>query len=161
MMNKTRDMLAKFLKTGKVLPEFAGIGNYYKNICYLNKTRRIATKLCCDKFVKNKKHFGLNFKYDGRVEYYNVAKDMPVFVTQNLKKEDIYNMMEFKIQEIEEMIDEDNNPVVWYKINGKWFDHNVFRHNFIPLFCCTVCKYQGADIDEHFNILDVNRMDKK
>ena len=31
----------------------------------------------------------------------------------------------------------------------------------IPAFCSTVYKYQGADINEHFNILDVNRMDEK
>lgn len=53
---KTRDMLTKFLKTGCVQPEFPTIGKYYKNICYLNKTRKIATELCCNKFVKNIKN---------------------------------------------------------------------------------------------------------
>ena len=70
------------------------------------------------------------------MEYYNVPKDMPVLVTQNLEKEDIYNMMEFKIQEIEEMIDEDNNPVIWYKINGKWFGHNDSRQ--VPILMNTL-----------------------
>lgn len=80
---KTRDMLTKFLKTGKVNPEFAGIGNYYKNICYLNKTRRKATKLCCNAFVKKKKHCEINFKYDGKIETYRVAEGMLLsFVTK-------------------------------------------------------------------------------
>ena len=35
------------------------------------------------------------------------------------------------------------------------------RANFIPAFFCTVYKYQGADISEHYNIYDVNQMDKK
>lgn len=33
--------------------------------------------------------------------------------------------------------------------------------SFIPAFCCTVYKYQGVDIDESYNIYNVNRMDKK
>lgn len=36
-----------------------------------------------------------------------------------------------------------------------------FRNSFIPAFCVTVYKYQGADIDEPYNIYDVNLMDKK
>lgn len=47
------------------------------------------------------------------------------------------------------------------KLITKWFVQCDFRQYFIPAFCCTVYKYQGADIKEHYNILDVNRMDKK
>lgn len=36
-----------------------------------------------------------------------------------------------------------------------------FRNSFIPAFCVTVYKYQGADIDEPYNIYDVNLMKKK
>ena len=32
---KTPDMLTKFLKTGKIQPEFPAIGKYYKNIYML------------------------------------------------------------------------------------------------------------------------------
>ena len=32
---------------------------------------------------------------------------------------------------------------------------------FIRSFCETVYKYQGADIDENYNIYDVHRMHKK
>lgn len=38
---------------------------------------------------------------------------------------------------------------------------NQCSESFIPSFCVTVYKYQGADINEPYNIHDVNRMDKK
>ena len=63
---KTREKLTKFLKTGKIQPEFPAIGKYYKNICYPNKTRRTVTEICCNEFVKNKKHNVVNFKYNGK-----------------------------------------------------------------------------------------------
>ena len=142
---KTRDMLIKFLRTGKIQPEFPAIGKYYKNRCYLNKTRRTVTEICCNKFVKNKKHNVVNFKYNGKAEHYKVAVGMPILVKQNLK---------FTIDEIDE-------HGTSFKVNNVWFEHNDFRQSFIPAFCCTVYKYQGADIKENYNILDVNRMDKK
>lgn len=52
---QTRDMLTRFLNKGKVRPEFPAIGKYYKNIFYLNKTRKIVTETCCNEFVKDKK----------------------------------------------------------------------------------------------------------
>ena len=62
--------------------------------------------------------------------------------------------MDFTIDEIDE---HGTN----FKVNDIWFELNDFRKIFIPTFFCTVYKYQGADIDEHYNILDVKRMDKK
>lgn len=86
----------------------------------------------------------MQFKYNGKVKQYKPAADMPIIVTQNLKKHEMYNMMEFTIGSISENSDMVNN--IWLDITG---------------FCCTVYKYQGADIDQHYNIYDVNRMDKK
>ena len=60
--------------------------------------------------------------------------------------------MEFVIEEI-------NNES--FKINNEWYDKEEFSWNFIPAFCVTVYKYEGADIDEPYNIYDVNKMDKK
>lgn len=151
---KTRDTLAKFLKTGKVQPQFPAIGKYLKNICYLNKTRRTVTEICCNEVVKDKKHYEVNFKYNGKTEHYKVAVGMPILVTKNLKQHSMFNMMEFKIDRI---VDDDTS----FMVNGTLFELNDFRQSFIPAFCCTVYKYQVADIDEHYNILDVNRMDKK
>ena len=48
-----------------------------------------------------------------------------------------------------------------FKVHNQWFDRNEFSEYFIPSFCVTVYKYQGCDINEHYNIHDVNRMDKK
>ena len=64
----------------------------------------------------------------------------------------IFNTMEFVIEDIK-----DNK----FKVNNEWFELNTFRQCFIPSFCVTVYKYQGADINEPFNIYDVNLMDKK
>ena len=63
-------------------------------------------------------------------------------------------MMEFEIEEMNIIEHE-------FKIHDIWFELNDFRKSFIPAFCCTVYKYQGADIKEHYDILDVIRMDKK
>lgn len=43
------------------------------------------------------------------------------------------------------------------KVNGEGFDIGTFTEYFIPSFCVTVYKYQGADINENCN----NSMDKR
>lgn len=77
---------------------------------------------------------------------------MPVLATTNIKDKKIFNTMEFVIEEIK------GNK---FKVNNEWFGKKEFSESFIPSFCITVYKYQGADIDEPYNIHDVNRMDKK
>ena len=79
---------------------------------------------------------------------------MPILVAQNLKRESMFNMMEFTIDEIDK-------HGTSFKVNNVWFEHNDFGQSFILAFCCTVHKYQGADIKENYNILGVNKMDKK
>lgn len=98
---KIRNMLADFLKTGKVQPQFAAIGKYFKNICYLNETRNTVTEIYCNGFVKNKTHYKVNFKYNGKMEQYKVAIGMPILVRRNMKQENLLNMREFPIDEIE------------------------------------------------------------
>ena len=46
-------------------------------------------------------------------------------------------------------------------LNGQTFSHGEFRESFIPAFCVTVYKYQGGTINQHYNIYDVEKMDKK
>lgn len=77
---------------------------------------------------------------------------MQVLATKNIKDKGIFNTMEFKIEEIK-----DNT----FKVNNEGFDEKTFSESFIPSFCITVYKYQGSDIDEPYNIYDVNRMDRK
>ena len=149
---QTHTMLDKFLKYGKVSAYFQPIEKLYKNICYLNSTRvRINTE-CCDQFVKGKRYETIDFKYNGKKETYKVCLNMPLLAIQNIKDKKIFNTMEFTIEEIQ------NNR---FKVNNEWYDKKEFSESFIPSFCVTVYKYQGADIDEHYNVHDVNRMDKK
>ena len=48
---QARDVLTKFLETGKVTGKFSPGGQYYKNICYLNKTRKKVTRECCNRQI--------------------------------------------------------------------------------------------------------------
>lgn len=150
--SKTKDRLTKFLETGKVSAKFADRKPLYKNICYLNSTRQKVTRDCCERFTAGKTCYEVTFVYDGNKEVYPVSAEMPVLVTSNLKSEEIYNMMQFNVDHID-----DTNVT----INGTVFPISKFAQSFIPAFCCTVYKYQGADINEPYNIYNVNRMDKK
>ena len=51
---KTRDMLTKFLKTGKIQPEFPAIGKYYKNICISIKREEQLQKFAAMSLSKTK-----------------------------------------------------------------------------------------------------------
>lgn len=72
----------------------------YKNICYLNSTRQKVTKECCDRFTEGKQSYEVEFIYDSNKEVYPVCAGIPVLATTNLKTEEIYNMMEFKVERI-------------------------------------------------------------
>ena len=151
-MNK---ILTNFLNTGSIKHKFKPVDDtVMRNICYLNKTRKKITTKCCNIFSEDKDHHELNFKYNDKTERYRVCKDMPVLATQNLKEHDIFNMMEYKIDDI----DTENNK---YIINGISLDRDSFRSSFIPAFCSTVYKYQGSNIDQPYAIHDVERMCKK
>ena len=149
---ETRNMLGNFLRFKNIKHKFEAIGQYYKNICWLNETRKQVTKDCCDRYIKDKESYEINFKYESKIEKYKVCEGMPVICTQNMKPRNMFNMMEFTIDEIYE--DE-------FTVNGETFDKNEFRSSFLPNFCNTVYKYQGGKIDEHYNIWDTNRMDVK
>ena len=150
---QTHEMLKKLLKYGKISTYFQPINKkLYKNICYLNSTRIKVNTECCMKFTKNKKFITVDFKYDKKKETYQICKGMPILATQNMKDKEIFNTMEFVIEDIS------NNR---FRINNEWFELNEFSECFIPRFCVTVYKYHGCDINEPYNIHDVNRMDKK
>lgn len=157
---ETRNMLGNFLT-------FKNIRKYFKNICWLNETRRKVTKDCCDRFVENKQSCEINFKCKSQIEKYNVCVGMPVICTANMKKRNMFNMMEFTIDEILDTapfsFTENNDEFKDYKfkINNEEFDKNEFRSSFIPNFCNTVYKYQGEKIDEHYNNYDTHKMDVK
>ena len=143
---RTRDMLSKFLQTGSITTKFSPLGQYYTNICYRNATRRRINKVCCERFVQDKDSHEVHFKYDGGIETYKIAAGMPLLASQNLKKYNMFNMMEFKIEDIT-----DENV----KVNDIWFEMDKFRACFLPALCVTVYKYQGCTINTHYNVYDV------
>ena len=151
----THNMLSTFLTHGKVSAHFEPIGNYYKNICFLNSTRRIVNENCCERFTEDKNFVKVMFRYNGGRELYRVCVGMPMIATQNLKDENIFNTMAFELEDIRSKNDHE------FKIGGHWFSKTIFSQSFIPAFCVTVYKFQGCDIDEHYNIYDVRKMDKK
>ena len=57
---KAKNMLTKFLETGKVTAKFAEREPLYKNICYSNSTRQKVTRECCDRFTEGKQSYDLN-----------------------------------------------------------------------------------------------------
>ena len=149
---KTHEMLETFLKHGKVSTQFEATADYYKNICFLNKTRKEINEKCCKKFCEDKNYINMNFKYNGEKETYQICEGMPVSATQNIKDKEVFNTMEFKIEKIK------NDKIF---INNTEFSREEFAESFIPNFCATVYKYQGSDIKEDYNIFDTHMMDKK
>ena len=81
---------------------------------------------------------------------------MPILATVNIKDCDMFNTMMFKINNIDYLDKYDMKITVGKDV----FNLVEFRNCFIPAFCVTVYKYQGAGIDEPYNIYDVNLMDK-
>jgi len=106
-------------------------------------------KQCCDRFVKDQHFQEVEFKYNNKKEKYIVCIGMLVTATQNIKDQEIFNTMEFNI---ENMTDYD------CCVKNEWFTEQEFAENFIPSFCLTVYKYQGADINEPYNIHDVEKI---
>ena len=151
---QTHNMLSVFLKQNKVTTYINPIGEYNKNICYLNKTRKRVTEECCNRFTKDKHHVAIEFKYDNGKETYKICEGIPLIATVNNKDRKIYNTMEFTLDEID-------STGTTFMINDEIYDLSEFSRSFIPGFCVTVYKYQGADINENYNIHDVGMMDKK
>lgn len=57
---KAKNMLTKFLETGKVTAKFAEREPLYKNICYSNSTRQKVTRERCDRFTEGKQSYDLS-----------------------------------------------------------------------------------------------------
>ena len=124
---KTYNLLTKFLKYGRISGSFNPIDNtLYKNICYLNSTRIKINTICCENFIKEHKlnTITVNFKYNSKNEKYNICKNMPVIATVNIKTLNIFNTMEFKIEDI----DFDKKR---FKINNEWYEQSQFSISFM------------------------------
>ena len=154
---ETKTILDNFLKYKNLRHTFKPIGEYYKNICYTNKTRRRVTKESCERYVQEKVSHEVNFLYDAKLEKYKVCVVMPVIATTNIKKYEMYNMMEFEI----EHINKDSNGVLIFTVNKQQFTIHEFRKSVLPNFCNTIYKYQGGTIYVPYNIWDTEKMDSK
>ena len=82
---------------------------------------------------------------------------MPVIATTNIKQKNMFNMIEFTIDDIKK----DAKSNLEFNINNETFSLNEFRESFLPNFCNTVYKYQGGKIDENYNIWDIEKRDIK
>ena len=133
------------LKKGKINCKFNPTGKFYRNICYLNDTGKKVTDVCCKRFIKenNKEAISSDFSYNNKRETCEVKEEMPILAKQNKKDKDIFNTIEFIIEEIK------GDSL---KVNDFWFEKDEFTHYFIPALCVTVYKYQGCDINEHYNV---------
>ena len=126
----------------------------YVNICYYNSTRIEVNKICSDAFSEGKPYTTVTFSYNGRKEVYKVCADTPVICIDNMKDRGMFNSQQFTVKSI------DINSVT-IKENDQKFSMDDFRKKFNLAFCITVYKYQGAEIDQHYNILDTEAMNKK
>ena len=69
----TKNMLTEFLNKETIGHKFPPKKPSYRNICYLNETRKGVTEACCNRFTKDKDYHEIKFKYQGKKEQYRVA----------------------------------------------------------------------------------------
>ena len=146
-------MLSNFLKTGQIKDKVGNIVGSYVNIYYYNNTRIDVNKLCSDAFCEGKPYRTVNFNYNGRKEVYKVCADTPVICIDNMKDRGMFNSQQFTVKNIKSCIT--------IKENEQKFSIDDFSKKFNRAFCITVYKYQGAEIDQHYNIFDTEAMNKK
>ena len=87
----------------------------YTNICYLNKTRKRITEDSCNRFSADKGSMLVGFRYQGRLEKYMIAAEMPLLVTKNMRQHNLFSNQECKINTIGEnevvVEDEEHNVI--------------------------------------------------
>ena len=68
----------------------------------MNDTRKKVTDVCCKRFIKenNKEAIAIDFSYNNKRETCEVSEEMPILAKQNKKDKDIFNTIEFIIEEI-------------------------------------------------------------
>lgn len=146
---KLFDILDEFLTTGKLNYKFKTINSSLRrSICYTNATRKDILKNICQEGQP------VNFVVheDGmrRFETYKVSAGTPVIGTVNKKELNIFNSEEYVIQKVE--------PSKITLTNGVHLSPSEFGHYFLPSFCITTHKYQGATIKDDYNIYDASKM---
>lgn len=165
---KTYDLINDFLKDGKTdnlkkeLNEIDDKKIYDLYIVSTNIIRKEYNKKCCKHFHK-KDGFKMNFNRD-KCEYY-IGKNMPIICVDNdkeLKKEfsitNNWHGIVYKIGKdfikIKGDIIQDGVAKQDQKIR---IPKSKFLNLFVPLYACTIHKYQSAKIDKPYAILETQR----
>ena len=68
----------------------------YANICFKNKTRKKINRICCTKWIEEKrppKLSQISFHYQGEKEEYQIAPGMPLICTQTIDLEKMYEKL--------------------------------------------------------------------
>ena len=127
------------------------------NLCKFNKTRIAVNKLYCD-YLAPKNYIEITCHYQQKEEPYKCFVGMPVMCTQNMPNYKMYNSQKFTIEKItNDIITVHGNKFTIDYVKGKY----NFGNCFVPAYCVTVYKYQGGKIEQNYNILDAEYMDKK
>ena len=147
-------MFSNFIKTARLNQKLADYTDSFVNICYFNSTKIEVNKICSDAFCEGKRHQKVNFYYNGCKEEYKICDGTPVIYIDNMKDRKMFNSQQFTVKNI-------TNNGITIKENDEKFSLDDFRKKFNLVFCITVYKYQGAEIDQHYNIFDTEAMNKK
>jgi hypothetical protein len=142
---KTFDILCNFIKTGELSIKLKKTGDYKYNISQLNKTRKIITKKYANSGIE------VTFKYQDNEEKYLIDDGTPVFGTNNNPKLNVVNNCMYYVDSISK-----DNVI----IDEKTISLKDFSNNYIPAYCGTTYKYQGATLSENYNIFDAKMMNR-
>lgn len=175
--NELHKTLQHLLSNGNINYKFKKINkNALVNICTTNETRKRVNTNVINKYIaKNKiiinKNNIIKFKYQGQYETYPIFKGMRIIATNKLivpkiinnseSKENkeynvIFNQDKFTIKFINHkyigiVSDNDNDTVIKICIKK-------FFHSFVPNYCTTIHRYQGDEINEPYNIFEIEKM---
>ena len=150
---KTYEALDYFIKN-KRLPDICKdktlLDKSYTNICYYNTTRKTIN-------TDRLKDYCIEFeKKVVKVNGMDIAEGVPVVAIDNDHTNQIYNSQMFTLDKVNDTIklSRDRNK----KKVEKEITHETFTKYFNLGFCCTVYKYQGDTIRNHYNIYDTDTM---
>lgn len=147
--NNDFSVFSRFAKTGdarELKKLIKKTGNFKKNVCKLNETRKkIINKYAIDGIM-------MDFKYQNFTEKYKVKVGDSLFATANMKPLGIFNNCIYTIKSISEGNVTLNNGVMLPKVE--------FAKSFIPAYCATTNKYQGETISDNYNIFDASLMSR-
>ena len=165
---KLHHYLKHLLKTGKLgfadwnIGELDFVDDFkrnevssYVNICYTNKKRIEINNKCCVRFLKEKKQKGVMIgKKLFCVGMPVVVHSIPEKWNGLCKKMEIMTSNKFNITEIkDDIVVMKNKYDIIKEVKFELFN-DVFDYG----FCMTTHKYQGASIDEPFNIYEAHLM---